>query len=244
MNVWSYLACGSAAVVVTSIELACRNQRHPFGDRKFKAAGWWLAVAIIDVAVALLTLAGAVSIEILDPSVVSNSNKILQGIAVGVFGPLALRSPVRKTQVHDHDTQVGVTYVYDVARLYAAYALDDRFVQLKRRDVVAMKGAWLRRGLDSRLVAAAIQRHLNDHERLEVNQRERVVKAVENSLTLPSEDQCMIALIKLIRQERFASLVDELGSYELGSIEIEEPTPPEPALDDDFEVVEDEVASP
>jgi len=254
MNVWSYLACVGAAVVATSIELAFRNQRHPFGDKMFKAVGWWLAVAIIDAAVGLLMLAGAVGIQILDPSTVSNTNKILQGIAVGALGPLALRSPVRRTQIQDQEYQVGITYVYDVARLQATYALDERFVRLKRRDVTVKKDAWQGRGLDSSLVAAAIHRHVDDHQRLAVDQQDRVSAVTANSLTLPSEDQRMTALIKLIREARFASLIDELNMYELGSMRVKDVIVSSSSnavsvenvevvvvSDEDLEVVEDEV---
>ena len=245
MMAWSYVACTTAAVIVTSVELAFRNQRHPFGDKNFKAVGWWLAVSIIDAAVGLLMLAGVVGVEILDPSAVSGTNKVLQGIVVGALGPLALRSPVRRTQIHDQEAQaVGITYFYDLARLRAIYALDERFVCLKRRDVVIIKDAWRCQGLDSRLVAASLHRHLNDHPHLADDQRDRIFAAAANSLTLPGEDQCMTALIKLIRQERFSSLVDELNSYEPGSIQLEELAVFESISDEeDLEIVEDEISS-
>ena len=66
MILYAYAACGVAAAIVTSVELAFRNQRHPFGDRRFKASAWWLFVVLIDAIVGCLMLLGAVAADVVD----------------------------------------------------------------------------------------------------------------------------------------------------------------------------------
>ncbi|GAA5166878.1 hypothetical protein GCM10023321_58710 [Pseudonocardia eucalypti] len=213
MSITQYAIGAVAAAGVTSMELIFRSQRHPFGDRKMKAVGWWLAVAALDAGVACAMLAGAVGIELVDPATVDHGNELLKALVIGGLGPLALRSPVRKTKVKDQDSTVGMTYVYDIARLYALYALDERYVRLKRNDVRKTRAHWKALGLDSRKVAAAIRRHLTDHDRLDIEKRDAITAGVANSMTLPTEDERLSALIKLINLSRFSALCDELSAY-------------------------------
>ncbi len=174
MSVAQYVVSAAAGGSVTCVELSFRSQRHPFGDRRMKAVGWWVTVAALDSGIACAMLAGAVGAKLIDPASANQSNQIIQAILVGALGPLALRSPVRKAKVKEQESTIGITYIYDIARLYGMYALDERFVRLKRNDVQKTRVQWKLRGLDSRKVAVAIRRHLDDHDRLDSERRDEV----------------------------------------------------------------------
>lgn len=204
---WALFAC----LVVTSVELLYRNQRHPFGDRMQKAAAWWFCVVALDCAVAGLMLIGVLKSGNLGLSTIDNSPRWVIAALIGILGPLALRSPIRTAEVQGKDSGVGITFVYDRARLYALYALDERLVRLRRRDVTQMRNEWVKAGLTPAVVAHEIRAHLAAYDRLDDASRERIEAQSVTCLSFPDEDDQMEALIKLLRGERLRSLVDDFS---------------------------------
>jgi len=204
---WALIGC----FVVTSIELLYRNQRHPFGDRMQKAAAWWFCVVALDCAVAGLMLIGLLSSGNLGVNTSHDKRGWLFAALIGVLGPLALRSPIRTSEFQGKDSGVGITFVYDRARLYALYALDERLVRLRRRDVTQMRIEWMRAGLTPSLVAHEIQTHVAEYDRMEDAARERIEAQSRTCLSIPDEDDQMEALIKLLRGERLRSLIDDFS---------------------------------
>lgn len=207
----SYVIAFVTASIATSAELSFRNQRHPFRDKRSKAVCWWCVIAIIDGLVSLAVLAGLTASNVVS-KVPSGSPPFVLGIVVGILGPLALRSPVRKSEVKGQESPVGITYVYDIVRLYSIYALDERMTRLKRRDVSDMRRKWAALGVTAEIVAGEIQAHLKDHDQLADDVKVRVAGEVENALTIPEEDQRLDMLIKIVRKERFRSLIDYFSS--------------------------------
>ena len=204
---WALFGC----FAVTSIELLYRNQRHPFGDRRQKAAAWWFGVVALDCVLAGLMLIGLIKTGSLGLSTTDDSPSWVVAALIGVLGPLALRSPIRKAEVQGRDSSVGITFVYDIARLYALYALDERIVRLRRRDVTQMRTEWIHAGLIPTLIAHEIRAHVAEYNRMDDMSRERIQLQSMTCLSFPDEDDQMEALIKLLRAERLGSLVDEFS---------------------------------
>lgn len=166
----------------------------------------------IDVTIGIAILFGIVSVKLAGSSEIDLAKGIWLGIILGILGPLALRSPVKKTQINNKEATVGITYVYDLARVNALYALDERFVRLKRRDVTLRRERWQSCGIDVDEIASEFNRHIDDHERMAEDRRAEIRASMENILTLPNEDLRMNGLIKLMRTARFTSLIDEFDS--------------------------------
>ena len=151
----------------------------------------------------------------------NGTNHILAGAVIGLVGPLALRSQVATKKIADKDSPVGITYVYDLARINALYALDERMVRLRRRDVRQRRQRWYVLGLDAELVATEFVRHVNEHERIPEERRQSLKDQALALLEVRgSEDLRMDGMIKLLRKERFGALIDELDAY----VAIEVPT--------------------
>jgi hypothetical protein len=147
----------------------------------------------------------------------TDGSPMVLGGVVGLTGPLALRSPVRKSEVKGRESPMGITYLYDVARLYSLYALDERMTRLRRRDVSEMRQNWITLGWTSEVVAEEVSGHLQDYSRLDDALKSRITEEVGNALTLPQEDQRIDSLIKLLRRERFRSLIDHFSNTVISS---------------------------
>lgn len=203
------LFAGVASLAVTTLELLYRNQRPPWGDRKSKAVGWWLAVLAIDVAVAIAMIWGLVAADVLNRKPTSQAPGWVVPALVGALGPLSLRSPIRRREIAGQESGVGITVLYDVARVSALYALDERLTRLRRRDVSQMGSRWHEAGLEPEVIAIEIREHIWDHPRLSEEQRERIESGVSTCMSFPTDIAQLEALIKLLRSERLSSLIDE-----------------------------------
>ena len=220
MAVTTVVALSAASGMVTSIELSYRNQRHPFGDRHFKAFLWWVVVVAVDAGVGVAVLFGVLTVKLAGQENFNTANGVWLGIIVGVLAPLALRSPVKNSTISNKQTTVGITYIYDLIRLNALLALDERFVRLKRRDVTIRRERWQSRGVDVQQVVNEFQRHIDDHVRLPADRREDIRRRVRIILTVPDDEAQMNGLIKLMKSERFNSLIDEFDARRLPSASI------------------------
>lgn len=210
-SVNSYFAALGASTIVTSVELALRNQRHPFNDRRWKAVGWWIVVVAIDALVGFSILFGLVNTSVISPNLPHGASAWGSGVVIGFLGPLALRSPVRKSKLKDTEVPVGITYVYDAARLFSLYALDERMVRLKRKDVSRTRESWKTAGHKPFELVEELRVHVEEHERIDDDARQRIGIELENLLTLPGEDQQFDMLIKLMRRERFKAMMDDFS---------------------------------
>jgi hypothetical protein len=199
----------AGALVVTNLELAFRSGRHPFGDSKQKALGWWLAVAFIDSCVAALLAAGITALPAsVEIPQAGGGNATLPAL-MGVLGPLALRSPIRRAAIDDRESPIGITYLYDVVRVKALYALDDRMTWLVRSDVRRTCAQLVEAGHSPSALAKVIREHAADHRGLDGTQRDAVEASVSEVLALPPRLQ-MSALIKVARKYRFKAVLDNL----------------------------------
>lgn len=210
MSVLVILAA-TAAFLVSTVELAFRNQRHPFGDLRNKALWWWIVVAATDAAVAVLVNLGFTGAAGL-PKSNAQGNPLIAAVLVGVLGPLALRSPIRKKEVAGRETGVGITYVYDVIRLASLRALDERLVRLRRLDVDKRCATWTGAGILPEEVWVAIEAHVEEYQQLEPGAREEILSGVAVCQSFPTDAQQMESLIKLMRQNRLQSLIDEFSA--------------------------------
>lgn len=202
------LSAGIGAAAITLVELSCRNQRHPFGDRRSKALMWWILLVLSDVAIALLIAFGLQEFDVLQLRTDDKLPSWVQGLAVGALGPLALRSPIRTKEIRSEQAPIGITYVYDIVRLYIFFAVDERMVRLRRADVTGLRQRWMRGGTTAIEIAEYLGRHVEEHPQLQAEAKEEASEAIRKCLTLPSEEQQMDALIKLLRARRFSSVRD------------------------------------
>lgn len=206
------VALGASTTMVTCVELSYRNQRHPFGDRRFKAALWWTVIVVIDTAAGLAILFGILTVKLVGQPEINSAKGIWLGIILGILGPLALRSPVKKVQIKDKEATVGITYVYDLARVSALAALDERLIRLRRRDVTLRRERWKSNGIDVDEVIVEFGRHIDDHERMSEDRRTEIRSSLANILTVPDDDLRLNGLIKLMKTVRFNALIDEFDS--------------------------------
>jgi hypothetical protein len=174
MSVSAVVALGAASAAVTSVELSYRNQRHPFGDRHFKAFLWWIVVVAVDAGVGIAVFFGVLTVKLAGQANFNAAKGIWLGIIIGVLGPLALRSPVKNSTISNKQTTVGITYVYDLIRLNALLALDERFVRLKRRDVTVRRERWQSCGIGVDEIVDEFQRHIDDYDRLPTERSEQI----------------------------------------------------------------------
>lgn len=205
----SVLICaGAGAACITLVELAYRNQRHPFGDRKQKALLWWLSLIAIDSLLAAGIVFGLSEFEVLRIAPETVLPAWAQGLVMGALGPLALRSPIRTKEIRNEQASIGLTYIYDIVRLYIFFAVDERMVRLRRADVTDLRLRWMGGGVGVDDVADYLRKHIDDHPQLPEEAKEETREAVKQSLTLPTEEQQVDALIKLLRARRFSSVRD------------------------------------
>lgn len=208
----SYITAFGSSAIVTSVELTLRTQRHPFNDRRSKAVGWWAAIVGIDTLIGFVILFGLVKSSVIAPNLPDGTSGWLSGIVIGVLGPLALRSPVRKSKFRDTEVAVGITYIYDAVRVFSLYALDERMVRLKRKDVSQIREFWKAARLNPFDLVEELRAHLGEHERMEDDTKQRIGNELTNLLTIPGEDQQFDMLIKLMRRERLKAMMDDFSA--------------------------------
>lgn len=202
------LAAFVAALVATSAELRWEHDRFPVGTSAGSAFGFWALLVAIDGVVAVLAV-----LTVLDVQVdVQGAEGIFRAAVVGLVGPLGLRSPVRRASVGGTQQSVGVTYVYDLLRYRVDWVLDERMTRLRRRDVAQSSNALISRGLLSKDAADLVSRHIRSRRRLTPVEMQDIQDGLEASLTLPSEDDRMEALVNVLHRHRLHGILKELST--------------------------------
>ncbi|MFJ9780651.1 hypothetical protein ACIRSS_13775 [Amycolatopsis sp. NPDC101161] len=175
-------------------------------------------MVLVDYIAASLLMLGYAKVAAVDNVTKGNVSEIVAGLAVGLLGPLALRSPVKRSEVKGKSVSVGFTYLYDVARLNAVFALDERMVRLRRQDLNVIRGRWMAAGLLPAGIAEEVVRHAKEMPSIDEADKKRIGKEVASVLTLPDEEEKFNMLITILRNERFRSIIDHYNDLAKSSV--------------------------
>lgn len=203
----AFATAAIAALLATSFFLGNKHGRHPLGDEKRKALWWWLGLIALDVLAAELIVTGAIGLS----GGPDDWSGALRGAAVGILGPLSLRSPVRETPIRGRPEPIGFTYVYDRARIWLDDGLDERITRLRRADRQALEQEVQQQGWSDVPLLGLVNKHLTDVKRLRgvPAEQERIRTGMHKAFTLP-EGGRLPALIKIVLDERFSGVIDDL----------------------------------
>lgn len=210
----AFLAAMATAFLMTSFILARQNERHPFGDSRFRAIWWWLGILILDVLVALIVVFAAFGHKKISGLTqtfpdLHGTPAAIRGAVVGVLAPLAVRSPVRTTSIRGRKEPIGFTYVYDLIRVPMEQRLDERITRLRRGDREKVMSALTSQGWDPPSLRGSIELHVDDLRLPAPEDRIRIRTSLKSAMTLPEEPKQMLALVKVMLAEHFTGLVDE-----------------------------------
>jgi hypothetical protein len=203
----AYVAACIVAGLAASIYLHQKHGRHPMGDERGVAVRWWTSLVALDIGVAAGLLTGTFTVVSLEH--LQGSAGVARGLAIGLFGPLALRSPVREVRIGGRSETVGITYLYDRARIFLERGLDERITRLRRADRKSVVEEIERTNWDSTSLRGRLDEHLDDRKTLHPADRERIERKIISAMTLPA-DQRLSGLVKVILDERFTGLLDDL----------------------------------
>jgi hypothetical protein len=204
-----YIAACLVAVLVTSILLGQKYGRHPFGDEKSKAVGWWAGVALLDAAVAALLTTGAFAVVSLEE--LRHSAGFVRGALMGLFGPLAFRSPVRRVTIDGRPENVGATYIYDRVRIRLDRGLDERITRLRRADLNKLTDKVAELGWDDLALRGRLEEHIDALKNLRPGDRARLRQKISAVMTVPPGDR-MRGLLRIALDERFTGVIDDIKS--------------------------------
>jgi hypothetical protein len=207
LGIFAYLAALAATVVVTSTVLWYKHGRNPFGDHGL-ALRWWVAVVAIDGIVAALLLTGSLALASLGQ--LEGVDGIARGIAIGILGPLGIRSPIREVNIGGKPEKVGITTIYDRTWIYCDRRLDGQITLLRRKDREAILEDVQNQGWDPPRLAQRIEEHVSDLRSLTKHEQELIIERTTGALSLPSDVKRLLALIKVMLDERLNSLVGEV----------------------------------
>jgi hypothetical protein len=202
-----YALAALVAAAVSSGLLWQRHRRGPFGG--LKATLWWGGIMTMDGTVAALCLAGAFGVQ---AAALEGTSGAIRAAAIGLLGPLGLRSPVGKRRIRGRIENVGPTYIYDVARVTMEQELYERMTRLRRADRVERTAALDKSGWDSQSLANRLEEHFDqmadDHAR-DPRDIQSLRKRVDLALTPPDEMSKMKALVDLAVKEHFWAVLEE-----------------------------------
>jgi hypothetical protein len=194
------------AAAISAVSLLNRFRRHPFGDRRARALLLWLSVMGVDIGAFAFFAAGYSVIEgvaPLDPS--SVVGWLLAGAAV----PLALRSPIRETEVAGTQRAVGITYIYDWVRAQLEVRLDGRLTELRRSDERAAVDRLVAKGLGFEQFKAELIDHFDQAQRLSAEARIGIAAAIEKASTLDPPSN-LRGLVRIARENQAGALIERL----------------------------------
>ncbi len=202
-----YALAAIPAAGISSFLLIREHRRHPFGDARERALGWWCGLLLLDAAVAALLLTGALK---LDPSTQLDEIKgPLRALVLGVLGPLAFRSPIREKDIKHRTEGVGITFLYDVIRIAMDRRLEDRIIHLRRGDrervyTGSQKLAW-----DSVSFRGRIEEHLDELRSRDKGEMEKLQASVRAAMTSDDETLRTRTLITISIREGFRALLSD-----------------------------------
>lgn len=205
MEALTYIVAIAAAAAVTSIVLWYRHGRHPFGDSHNRALIWWLAIVILDSLIAVLLLTGSIALASFDQ--LSNVGDIVRSVAIGILGPLGIRSPVREVSVGGKPEKVGITTVYDKVWIFCDRRLDEQLTLLRRSDREQILSDIRALGWTSTRLLNRLKEHVSELKSPSEVEKKAIVARAEQVLTLPTEDKKLRALIVVMTDERLNSLI-------------------------------------
>jgi hypothetical protein len=200
------LIAALVALLVTVAELAWEHGRLPYGRGSGTAIYLWMAIIGLDVLVAVGVVTTVLTVEIGAPDVGGNVGAAF----IGLLAPLGLRSPVRRANVSGSEQEVGITYVYDVARYRLDWALDERMTRLRRRDITRVVAKCVAAGVDSVDLARRIRSHVDERRKLGEAEAAEINAGVSASLTLPTEGNRIEGLVNVLYRNRLRGLLSDL----------------------------------
>lgn len=207
MGVLAYAAALAAAGVVTSAVLWYKHGRNPFGDHGV-ALRWWVAVVAIDGIVAGLLLTGSFTMASLGQ--LGGLSGFARALAIGILGPLAIRSPIREVNIGGKPEKVGLTKIYDRVWIFCDRRLDGQITLLRRKDRQVILEDVQRQGWAPPFLAQRIEEHVSELRSIAKPEEELIVGQVTKALTFPTDVKRLLALIKVMLDERLDSLVGEV----------------------------------
>jgi hypothetical protein len=135
---------------------------------------------------------------------------IARAIAIGILGPLAIRSPIREVDIGGKPEKVGLTKVYDRIWIYCDRRLDGQITLLRRKDREAILKDVQHQGWDPQRLAQRIEEHVGELRSLAKPEQELIIEGTMKALSLPTDVKQLLALIKVMLDERLDSLVREV----------------------------------
>lgn len=135
-----------------------RGLRGPFGNST--AIWWWCTLLFCDSVVAALMLGGASLIAV--PIAASEPSGLWRAAAIGILGPLSLRSPVfEEKEVKGETYNIGFTYIYDYFWRDYHRNLDVAMSSLRINDRTKLLGEIQANGWTAEMIARRIRDHIS-----------------------------------------------------------------------------------
>jgi hypothetical protein len=219
MTVLDCTAAAAAAGVTAHILLSQSHRRHPLWDKR--GVGWWVALVVLDMGVAVGLLLGVLGpVDNLD-----GAAGVARALAVGVVGPLGLRTPVRRTRIRGRSVVGGFTVIYDWMRIPMDQHLEERIIRLRREDRARVYDRMTAQGWTAPSFARRLEEHLGDlqHNR-DPGDLSQITKSFVAALTVPTEPEQLLGLIKVAIEERFSGPIEDCSARPPTSTELQGPT--------------------
>lgn len=205
MGLAIYAIAAVAAALVTSVVLWYKHGLVPVGSNEMPAAKWWLAIIALDGAVAAVLLSGSLALASLDQ--LSNFGDWARAIAIGILGPLGVRSPIREVNLGGKKEGVGITVAYDKVWHFFDRRLDGDITVYRREERKLIIEDLERVQWTPQALAAELSEYVDELSSREGEEKKAICAKVESALTLPSATKQFGALIKVMRDERLNSIL-------------------------------------
>jgi hypothetical protein len=205
------IACATAGVV-SWIDLLTEHRRHPFGD--WRTIRWWFPIVVLDMSVAAALVAGGhVRIDTSDAATTTVTGT---WFLAGALGPLGLRRPIVRVPASwqrywGGKQRVGLTYVYDFVRIWLDQALDDAVGTLRRHDKKVIVSEVFANEWAPIDMACQVWDHVEELHTLETFDRQAIAVRLTAALdSPPSDEKAASAILAIIFEWRFRSLIDDM----------------------------------
>jgi hypothetical protein len=138
----------------------------------------------------------------------SQSGGVVAWLIAGAVVPLAIRSPVRTTNLRGRERQVGATFIYDWVRVRLEDPLDARMSEVERSDIRDRTDKIQARGWTFEQVRREFVDHL-DHRKMSQDDRLAIAGLVADTETLQPPAH-LRALVRVIRDHDGGPLLARL----------------------------------